>query len=204
MPPTRMPRAYLALAEERAAERCAPYRQPESFGYNFRTWVSPYTKGAHCLGGYAIVLQDWASSEGLAGGPDPSVQQHGRTVTLRTNQVLEAMLANVLHVTLPQVYATNAFPFIKTGPMSARIPANDVLCAVRKFTCRELEIAEPKLVLALGKVAFVALSAAGVPCVRLPHPAARIGSLVAHESAWRNALLGHIPGLRPLPPKHDG
>lgn len=195
MPRALMPSAYRALAAERVAEECAPYKQPESFGYNFRKWVSPYTKGAHHLGGYAIVLQDWSSSEGLAGGPDPSVQRHGRTVNLRTNRVLEALLANVLHCTLSQVYATNAFPFIKAGPMSARIPQSDVLRVVRKFTLRELEIAQPKLVFALGKVPFLALSSAGIKCIRLPHPAARIGNFSAHESAWRKALRGHVSGV---------
>lgn len=40
----RMPAAYLALATERANEACWPHFQPEAFKYEFRSWVSPYTK----------------------------------------------------------------------------------------------------------------------------------------------------------------
>jgi hypothetical protein len=52
-----MPPEYLELARKRV-EMCWPgYQQPEEFRYNFRDWVSPYTNGAHALGGIAASPQ---------------------------------------------------------------------------------------------------------------------------------------------------
>lgn len=88
----RMPHAYLALAEERAATNCRPHAQVEHFGYDFREWISPYTKGAQKRGGFAIVLQDWASTDALADAVDLDIQVHGRARNLLTNVRLEVDL----------------------------------------------------------------------------------------------------------------
>lgn len=183
-----MPAAYLALARERAATTFHPYKQPEEFGYDFREWVSPYTKGAHVLGTVALVLQDWASEDGLSCSTNPEIQAHGRLPRLRTNQTLETLLRTVLCRSLSDVYATNAFPFVKPGGMSGSLRKSDVLAVAHRFLHREIEIARPSLVLALGAVASYALQAIGVECVRLPHPAARLGSIAAHQKSWRAAL----------------
>jgi hypothetical protein len=129
-----MPKAYLDLANERVNTRWPGYAQPEDFGYDFREWVSPYTKGAHTLGGIAVVLQDWSSSDTLRAPIDPSIQEHGRTLGLRTNRILEALLLRLFGATLADVYATNAFPFIKQGGISKGIPRSDVIAAARLFT----------------------------------------------------------------------
>lgn len=183
-----MPLEYLTLARKRAKTSCSPYKQVEAFGYDFSNWVSPYTKGAHSFDGFALVLQDWASESRLTGGPDPEIQRCGRVVSLRTNLRLECLLACVLGLKLADVYATNAFPFVKPGGMSSTLKPKDVEQAVRCFTVKELQIARAKTVLALGSVAYTALSTVGIECVHLPHPAARIGGLKKHESAWRSAL----------------
>src|SRR4051812_22739203 len=113
-----LPKEYRDLALLRVQTRWPGYQQPEDFGYDFREWVSPYTKTACALGGIALVLQDWASADGLYGGPDPDIQEYGRSRGLRTNKVLELLLRRVLGLALADVYATNAFPFIKPGGMS--------------------------------------------------------------------------------------
>lgn len=183
-----MPTEYLALAKARYEHVCAPYRQPEEFGYDFREWVSPYTKGAHVFGSIAVVLQDWASEDKLAGGRIEELQRYGRLRDLRTNRMLEQLLQQVLDFAIEEVYVTNAFPFVKVGSMSSRLNASDVRAAARHFASEELRIVKPKQVLALGAVAHLALVDAGVPCVRVPHPAARIGGLDEHAEAWSEAL----------------
>lgn len=180
---------YLSLAADRAAVKCAPHKQPEDFGYDFREWVSPYTKGANKCGGVALVLQDWVSADGL----DKSIykadiQSCGRTPKLLTNKRLESLLNRVFGLSLCDVYATNTFPFVKAGDMSATPPMSDVREAVHRFAVQELKLAEPTAVLALGAVAHAALRECRVPCIRLPHPAARIGGVAKHEAAWRTAL----------------
>ena len=64
------------------------------------------------MGGFAFVLQDWASEEGLR-ACDPDVQAYGPG--LLTNRRLEALLAQVLGISVTEVYVTNAFPFVKQG-----------------------------------------------------------------------------------------
>ena len=179
---------YLSLAQKRVEAICSPHKQPEDFGYDFRTWVSPYTKGAHKVGNVALVLQDWASADGLGVEPDPDIQLYGRTRNLLTNVRLEQLLREVLGLRLSDVYATNAFPFVKAGGMSASIRRRDVQNAASQFLALELKLANPAVVLALGAVAHSALLGCGVPCIRLPHPAARIGNVTQHERIWRAAL----------------
>ena len=114
--------SYTALAKIRATSRWPGYKQPEDFGYDFRDWVSPYTKGAHTLGGVAIVLQDWSSEEKLLEGVNPEVQLYGRTLGLRTNKRLGILLSSVLKTSFADIYATNIFPFIKPGGILSCIP----------------------------------------------------------------------------------
>jgi len=179
---------YLDLAEKRVNTHWPPYKQPEDFGYDFREWISPYTKGAHSTGGLAIVLQDWASADGLAGGPDSDVQLIGRTRSLLTNKRLEAALKAATGLTLADTYATNAFPFIKPGGMSNNLRFSALLKAVSIFTGPELKLARPSLIVALGAQTFKALTRSGIQAVPLPHPAARGMSGADYAQMWRDAV----------------
>ena len=176
-----MPPAYRELARARCNESHPRYLQPEHFGYDFREWVSPYTKTAHALGGVAIVLQDWASADALIGGVDDDIQNYGRNPALSTNRRLDTLVQRVFGLTIQEVFVTNAFPLVKPGGMSASLPLRDVTHCVSRFAKHELEIVRPKIVLALRAVPFRALSECGVRAIRLPHPAARIGTVDIHE-----------------------
>lgn len=180
--------AYIKLAAKRSSKAWPPYLQPEDFGYDFREWVSPYTKTAHATGGIALVLQDWASVDGLKKGFDPEIQRHGRIPGLLTNRRLDETLRRVFDLQISETYVTNAFPFIKPGGMSAAIPTRDVVDAIRRFTKLELSLARPTVVFALGSLTHRSLSRAGVDSVHVPHPAARGLSLDAHERAWQVAI----------------
>lgn len=176
--------AYRSLARARVEKQWPPYQQPEDFGYDFRDWVSPYTKGAHTMRGLAIVLQDWASAEGLADGPSPDVQALGRTAGLLTNRRLEAALRATLGLTIADTFATNVFPFVKPGGMSAAIPMADLVRTATEFTRRELAIVQPTAVVALGRRTHDALTRAGVNAMHLPHPAARGMSSEDYRQHW--------------------
>lgn len=186
------PKSYMELAAQRVASAPSGYKQPEDFGYDFRDWVSPYTKGACKRGGIALVLQDWASEDGLLQNPHPQIPDLGRNPSIRTNDVLQAVLKRVFGLHLSDVYATNVFPFVKPGGMSSPVPQRLVNSTALQFTARELQFASPSIVLALGVVAHVALQNAGISCVKLPHPAARIGTVDAHERLWRAALAAQL------------
>jgi restriction system protein len=181
-------KAYQELSQARASARYLNYGQPEDFGYDFRQWISPYTKGAHATGSVAIVLQDWASADLLAQGVDPVIQTYGRAPSIKTNVYLEQLVQRTLGLALEETYVTNAFPYIKSGSMSSALPSEHVRYTVERFTKPELELAQPRLVLALGRQVSASLRRVGLAHIELPHPAARIGNLDAHERRWRDAL----------------
>ncbi|WP_167599280.1 uracil-DNA glycosylase family protein [Chlorobaculum sp. 24CR] len=189
-----MPKAYLELANERVNYHLnhlkKNYHQPEYFGYDFKDWVSPYTKGAHQPGGVAVILQDWSSSEGLSGDVCPEIQEYGRTLELKTNKRLECLLQSFFGVGISGTYATNVFPFVKEGNMSSFIPTKDIIEVSMIFLKRELEIASPKYVIGLGRKAQHALQSLKIAHIAIPHPAARIGTIEKHRVAWEMALAG--------------
>lgn len=185
-----LPAAYRALALKRSSTRFNGYKQPEDFGYDFREWVSPYTKGAHMMGHIALVLQDWSSEDTLKAGVNPDVLELGRTRTLRTNIRLERLLRSILGISFEETYTTNIFPFIKPGGISASIPKRDVLQTARTFAKLELEIVNPTKILALGKVPSSVMQEIGVKCVCLPHPAHRGYSFEEHQRIWDRLLGG--------------
>ena len=185
-----LPRAYKALAARRSMSAPDGYLQPECFGYEFREWVSPYTKGA-CTPGYVmLILQDWASERALSDGINPDIAALGRDPRRRTNLRLEQLLMEVLGFSLRDVYATNVFPFVKPGCMSAPVPQDLVNKMAEVFTAKEVVIAKPMLVITLGAVAHRALHALKIKHIPVPHPAARIGGIESHKTAWVAALAG--------------
>lgn len=86
------------------------------------------------------------------------------------------------------VYATNAFPFMKPDGMSSAIPPGDVVQALQLFAGTELAMVQATVVLAAGAVAYAALERVGIASIRLPHPAARIGSAEAHDTETKGRL----------------
>jgi restriction system protein len=61
---------------------------------------------------------------------------------------------------LKDVYATNVFPFVKLGAMSASIPMRDLVRAAREFALPQIEIVGPRFAVCLGKAAFDAVAVA--------------------------------------------
>lgn len=188
-----MPIEYLNLAAQRSAANPAPYRQPEDYGYDFKSWISPYTKGAHTVNSVALVLQDWASDEKLTQGFNLSLQEYGRILDLATNRRLGCILKAIFDFHIEQTYVTNVFLFIKPGHMSSAIPAKDVLNCAQHYLLPELNIIKPNLILALGQQAHNALATLGVQHVQVPHPAARIGNTAVHINKWVAALKSNKP-----------
>src|SRR5688500_3213976 len=105
--------ALKRLAHKRTLLKRAGYSQPEDFfGYDFRLFVSPISKGAYNVDAeYFFVLQDWSSAGKLTcQGFDVDVAGLGRDPKLRTNRKLSRLLSDALGLTFADIYATNAFP----------------------------------------------------------------------------------------------
>jgi hypothetical protein len=194
--------ALRRLARKRCKLQFGGYYQPEDFPegerkYCFQKFVSPYTKGAgNMLSPIMIVLQDWSSADKLREqGYNEDVARLGRDPKLLTNERLELLLKKIFRRELCDFYATNAFPLIKEGRISAPISDPIVRRLAKEFLYREIEIVRPKSILALGLKASRALGAAEIvgslhlEIVKLPHPAARVGT-PAHCAKWKEKLKG--------------
>jgi hypothetical protein len=118
-------------------------------------FVSPYSKGAHNHEDVMILLQDWSSDAALRRSSGPS--ELGRDPNLPTNKTLEKLLDASLGLKLEQTYATNLFPFIKAGGLSAHIPFADLVLAAREFALPQIRTIAPRLVVCLGKNTFNAI-----------------------------------------------
>ena len=99
-------------------------------------YVSPWTKSAaNADSRVMLIAQDWASA-GYLGGP---VRQFLKTLgydpNLPTNVRLQALLGRHLAMSFSDAYATNLFPFVKLGNMSAPIPTRDLFFVPRSFAC---------------------------------------------------------------------
>lgn len=152
--------------QERLEELVKARRQPfkhykrlgdyPGFECNF---VSPYSKGARNLDADVMVLlQDWSSDDALSRSDGPS--ELGHDPNLPTNRNLYALLERSFGLKLSETFATNLFPYIKLGGLSARIPFADLLYAAKTFALPQIRIVAPKLVICLGKNTFNALRVA--------------------------------------------
>lgn len=122
-------------------------------------YVSPYSKSAHNVNADVfIILQDWSSDESLKKMDKcHETNKLGYTPKVRTNKNLQELLKDYLSIELNDTYATNLFPFIKKGLMSANIPQKDMQRAAKEFTLPMIEIIQPKITIALGMKTFNAL-----------------------------------------------
>jgi hypothetical protein len=120
--------------------------------------VSPYAKSAGNINARIFVmLQDWASDAALRRPIDDEVVRLGHMPNLRTNRTLRILLKQVFALSLSDVYATNLFPFVKRGRMSAPIPMVDLVRAAQDFALPQIGIVKPELVICLGLATFNAI-----------------------------------------------
>jgi restriction system protein len=104
-----------------------------------------------------VILQDWSSSEKLSGPLDQEAMKYGYTPSLSTNKNLIRLLNAHFGVRLNDIYATNLFPFIKPGDLSAAIPLYYLVRAAQEFALPQVKIVCPKLVVCLGGTTFNAI-----------------------------------------------
>jgi uracil-DNA glycosylase len=156
---TRRTEALRLLAVKRAQESWT-YKNLKDFhnGVHECEFVSPYTKSAgNVTADIFVMLQDWASEEGLSGPVNSDTVKLGYTPDVVTDINLINLLKEHFGLMLGDVYATNLFPFIKRGGMSTAIPRKDMVRAATEFGWPQIEIICPRLVIALGLVTFSAL-----------------------------------------------
>jgi hypothetical protein len=124
-------------------------------------FVSPYTRSAQKVDAdLMILLQDWSCDEVLSGDFLLERVTIGHDPRRVTNRRLQHLLQRHFGLKLKDVYATNVFPFVKLGAMSASIPMRDLVRAARAFALPQIEIVKPRLAVCLGKATFDAVALA--------------------------------------------
>lgn len=183
--------------------------------------ISPWTKSAGNVDSRVMLVgQDWYSVEGLKSlNPDQLAEsaRSGQLSGLPTNKNIRKLLREHFDMNLDDVYATNAFPFIKEGAVSSRLFYPDVRAAIKKFLLPQISIVRPSLVICLGAGVFQSLERVlrseqfhkpmvswkqsleaplrfgSASVVGLPHPGglgmAAVGGITEADKFWRQAAI---------------
>jgi hypothetical protein len=155
-------RKLKVLARKRQRTRWNGYKGIGDYVYHKGAYecdyVSPYTKTAgNVQSKIMVMLQDWSSDAALLQPLNSDSVKYGYSTTLFTNRNLERLLEDHFFKRLKDIYATNLFPFVKTGQMGKAIPRRDLVRAAEEFGLPQIDIVQPKLVICLGLVTFNAL-----------------------------------------------
>ena len=156
-------RALLELAIKRKQTTYRDYKRLSDYndGKHECDYVSPYTKGAGNVNAdIFILLLDWASDKQMKKEITPEEeaeeQRLGYTLGQPTNTSLQRLLCKHFKINLKDTYATNLFPYIKSGD----IPDKDLRWAAKEFALPQIAIVQPKLVICCGLDTFNAVRVA--------------------------------------------
>ena len=107
-----------------------------------------------------LIAQDWASEDFLNGLTEVQRQTQralGQFPDLPTNKKTQHLLAEHMSISFCETYATDAFAFVKSGKMDARIPFRDLVRSAAAYALPQIAIVRPKIVLCLGSATFNAV-----------------------------------------------
>jgi len=207
----------LNISNLSAKRRVDQYKNYQNLGgifdglYDKHEFVSPWTISACNVDSpLMLIAQDWASEDGLLSEQDESrrttIQRLGYCPSLQTNKNLQRLLHDHLGLAFEDVYATNAFVFIKSGDMSARIPNADLLYSIKNYTLEEIKIVLPKMVICIGANTHKSLlRAIGARLTSIEEslrsPTMFCGAAIYgsyHTGAWGTRAAGGETGMRDL------
>ncbi len=150
----------LLLAQKRKKTKYEGYKAIGDYnnGAYECNYISPYSISAHNENAdILIILQDWCSEKGFGAEICNETLKYGYTPDVRTNINLKKLIQEHFQIELEQTYATNLFPYIKPGAMSAYIPVKDLVKAANDFTLPLIDVIQPKLAICLGLITFNAI-----------------------------------------------
>lgn len=131
-------------------------------------------------------------------GPGADEDEQGEPFVGQAGKLLDSMLAAIQLKRGSNVYIANV---VKCRPPGNRNPAADEALACEPYLHRQIELIQPKLIVALGKVAAVNLLARddtvasmrnkvhayrGIPLIVTYHPAYLLRSLAEKARAWED------------------
>jgi restriction system protein len=124
-------------------------------------YVVPWTISAcNVNADLMLIAQDWASEDFLNGLNDDQRQTQralGQFPDLPTNLKTQDLLTEHMSISFRETYATDAFAFVKSGKMNARIPFRDLVRSAATYALPQIAIVRPKMVVCLGSASFNAV-----------------------------------------------
>jgi restriction system protein len=112
--------------------------------------VSPWTNSAKNVDADLMLIgQDWASEDWLNDPLNLQFASLGRNPNLETNKNIDKYL-KFFDLQFQDIYATNAFVFIKQGQMSSAISDKIFYECVVNYSIPQIEIVRPKMIICLG------------------------------------------------------
>lgn len=183
--------ALLALAERRRRDPLLGYSRSYAHLADVGCdcdHVVPWTISAPNVDAdLMLIAQDWASKDFIDGlSPAERTEQRatGQISDLPTNRRLKDKVLPRFGVTFEGTYATDAFAFVKHGPMNAYIPPADLVRSALAYALPQIAIVRPKMVLCLGSATFNAVRRAVLDARGRPgHAGER--AWVRLSEAWR-------------------
>ena len=133
-------------------------------------------------------------------GPGADEDQQGDPFVGQAGRLLDSMLASIGCERGREVYIANV---VKCRPPGNRTPTHEEASACAPFLDRQIELLQPKLIVALGKTAATRLLATesslaslrgkvhryrGIPVVVTYHPAYLLRTLQDKSKAWEDLL----------------
>src|SRR5205823_5213221 len=132
-----------ALGRKRKRARWKGYKCIGDYGHGKYecAFVSPYTNSSKNLNSpIMVLLQDWSSDHALRTPFRSEVAEKGYYPPFPTNRRLIELLKIHFNRALNQVFATNLFPFIKMGGISADIRTKDFVEAAKQYAIPQIKI----------------------------------------------------------------
>jgi hypothetical protein len=148
------------LTKQRQNDSMKGYSRLSDFhdGYYECEYVVPWTISAcNTDADLMLISQDWASADFLNREKNPQQKEFGQVESLQTNKTLKKLLNDYMGISFGDTYATDAFVFIKNGPMSAPLPFAALVESTRNYALPQIEIVAPKMVICLGSAPFNAI-----------------------------------------------
>jgi len=133
-------------------------------------------------------------------GPGADEDEQGEPFVGQAGKLLDGMLAALKLARGREVYIANV---VKCRPPGNRVPAPEEAAACAAWLDRQIELVQPKLIVALGKTAAIRLTGAeaslaslrgrayayrGIPLVITYHPAYLLRNLPDKSKAWEDLL----------------
>jgi len=118
-------------------------------------FLTPWTIGACNINAQLmLVAQDWLSQDALKQLDEKDrdiLKKIGRNPDLPTNKNIDYFLEYALNIRFESTFATNLFPFIKTGGMSAKIKTSYLNWCAINVLMPQIKIVKPKKIIILGR-----------------------------------------------------